>query len=252
MDPTKRFSNRVENYIKYRPSYPAAVIDLLAADCGLSSDSIIADIGSGTGILSRLFLKNGNRVFGVEPNTAMREAAEKLLAQYPAFLSVEGSAEATTLPDLSFDFVVAGQAFHWFDGTKAKREFKRILKRDGWTVLVWNERRLDTTPFLQSYEKLLLKYGTDYPVVRHENIYGDIAELFAPNGYELRVFDNQQVFDFEAAKGRLLSASYAPAPGHENFDAMLHDLHSIFEAHQQSGSVTFEYETKVYFGRRSN
>ncbi len=252
MDPTKRFSNRVENYVKYRPSYPAAVIDLLAGQCGLSSDSIIADIGSGTGILSQLFLKGGNRVFGVEPNTAMREAAEKLLARFSAFLSVEGSAEATTLPDLSIDFVVAGQAFHWFDGTKAKREFRRVLKRDGWTVLVWNERRLDTTPFLRSYEKLLLKYGTDYPVVRHENIYGDIAELFAPNPYELRVFDNQQLFDFEAARGRLLSASYVPAPGHENFEKILNELQSIFAEHQQSGRVTFDYETKVYFGRLPN
>src|SRR5688572_15000399 len=150
-----RFSSRVENYIKFRPGYPKEVIDILKTDCGLTESSKVADIGSGTGILSELFLKNGNRVFGVEPNEPMRTAAERLLSAFPEFVSVDGSAEATRLEAGSMDFVAAGQAFHWFDRDAAKTEFKRILKPEGWVVLIWNERSIDSTPFLREYEKLL-------------------------------------------------------------------------------------------------
>jgi len=252
INPIQRFSNRVENYRKYRPGYPQAIIDLLTAECGLTSESIIADVGSGTGILSELFLKNSNRVFGIEPNAAMREAGEKLLARYRAFVSLDGSAEGTTLRDNSVDFIIAGQAFHWFDRDRARAEFARISKRAGWVVLIWNERRLEATPFLRSYEELLLRYGTDYPVVRHENIYDDIAALFAPNQYNLRVFENYQRFDFEGVKGRMLSASYVPTPGHKNFAAMLDELQTLFDQHQKAGTITFEYDTKVYFGQLPN
>ena len=106
---TTRFSDRVAYYIKYRPGYPAKVITLLNREIGLSPATVIADIGSGTGISSELFLKNGNRVFGVEPNQPMREAAESRLAGYDAFISINGTAEATTLPDASVDLVTAGQ-----------------------------------------------------------------------------------------------------------------------------------------------
>src|SRR5213595_654680 len=131
-DPTKRFSNRVENYIKYRPGYPDAVIDLLTEECRLTQQSIIADIGSGTGILSELFLKNGNSVFAIEPNAAMRRTAEDLLRKHPKFTSIDAAAEATTLDIASVDFVTAAQAFHWFDRKNARKEFARILKPEGW------------------------------------------------------------------------------------------------------------------------
>jgi ubiquinone/menaquinone biosynthesis C-methylase UbiE len=251
-DPTKRFSNRVENYIKYRPGYPQAVIDLLTDECGLTAGSIIADVGSGTGILSEGFLRNGNRVFGVEPNTPMREAGKKLMASYPKFTSVDGTAEATRLADASVDLVVAGQAFHWFDQKRARQEFARILKPSGWVALIWNERRLDSTPFLRAYEQMLLKYGTDYEEVRHENVYNDVAPFFAPYEFKMTAFDNHQVFDFDGAKGRLLSASYVPAAGHENFEPMLGELRAIFEANQQAGEIVFEYDTRVYFGQLRN
>ena len=118
-----RFNNRVENYIAYRPKYPAAVAEFLRNELGLSAASVVADVGSGTGILSELLLRAGCTVFGVEPNEAMREAAEELLQAYPNFKSVHGTAEATTLDDSSVDFVTAGQAFHWFDIEGARREF---------------------------------------------------------------------------------------------------------------------------------
>jgi len=247
-DPLTRFSNRSDNYAKFRPGYPAEVIDILKSDCRLSESSIIADVGSGTGILSELFLQNGNSVVAVEPNAAMRQVAERLLQRYEKFASINASAEATTLSTGSVDFVTAAQAFHWFDRPRAKSEFGRILKPAGWVVLIWNERRLDSTVFLRAYEDLLLRYGTDYEKVRHEKVTGEIAEFFSPASFELRTLENAQHFDFESLKGRLLSSSYAPDENHPKFAPMLKELESIFYANENHGIVSFEYETKVYFG----
>jgi ubiquinone/menaquinone biosynthesis C-methylase UbiE len=169
-DPTQRFSSRVINYVKYRPSYPAAIIDLLVAECELTPDSIVADVGSGTGLLSELFLKAGNRVLGIEPNREMREAGEQLLRGYERFSSIDATAEATTLPAHSVDFITAGQAFHWFDQARVSTEFVRILRSQGRIVLIWNERRIDSTPFLRAYEQLLRTYSTDYAEVDHKLI----------------------------------------------------------------------------------
>ncbi len=250
LDPTQRFSTRVENYVKYRPGYPKAILDLLRRECRLTPASVIADIGSGTGISARLFLDNGNRVYGIEPNREMREAGEQLLAQHPRFVSVDAAAEATTLPDALVEFVVAGQAFHWFDPEKARAEFARILKPGGWVVLMWNERRVRDTLFLRNYERLLKTYSTDYAQVDHRRI--DAAALgafFGRGGYRVARFDNQQRFDFEGVRGRLLSSSYAPEPGHPNYEPMLAELRRVFDAHQSHGTVTFVYDANVYWGR---
>lgn len=249
MDTLKRFSNRADNYVKYRPGYPDAVIDILKSDCGLTQTSVVADVGSGTGILTKLFLDNGNSVFAIEPNAAMRLAAERLVGSWRGFASIDANAEATTLADQSVDLVTAAQAFHWFDRAKAKREFARILKPGGCVVLIWNERRLDSTPFLRAYEDLLLRYGTDYGKVRHENVTSEIDEFFAPEPFELRTLENVQHFDFESLKGRLLSSSYAPNEDHPNFSAMVGELEEIFNRNEKQGIVSFEYETKVYYGR---
>jgi SAM-dependent methyltransferase len=246
-DPVTRFSNRVDNYARYRPSYPAGVIDILQSDCGLKDTSIIADVGSGTGILSELFLKNRNTVLGIEPNAAMRLSAERLLQRFKNFVSLDATAEATTLEPASVDFITAAQAFHWFDREKTKREFTRILKPGGWVVLIWNERRLDSTPFLREYENLLLRYGTDYENVRHENVTDKIGEFFAPAIFQSKNLENAQHFDFEALKGRLLSSSYTPYQGHPNFEPMLGELEKIFRARERDGLVTFEYETRIFY-----
>src|SRR5687767_7991171 len=248
MDAATRFSNRVDDYIKYRPGYPGALIYIMSSETGTSSGDVIADVGSGTGILSELCLKRGNPVFGVEPNQEMRQAGERILAGYPSFTSVAGSAEATSLPAHSVDYVTAAQAFHWFDRKRARAEFERILKPGGWVLLIWNERRTDSTAFLRDYEKLLLTYGTDYKEVRHENVYEDIAAFFAPRNFEMKSFENRQVFDYEGLKGRLLSSSYVPARGQPNFDEMLADLKGLFENHQEDGHVVVEYDTRVYYG----
>lgn len=180
IDPTQRFSSRVTNYVKYRPSYPAAIIDLLNTECGLTPDAIVADVGSGTGLLSELFLKTGNRVLGIEPNREMRAAGEQLLRGYDRFVSIAAAAEATTLPAHSVDFITAGQSFHWFDRERAGAELTRILKPQGWLVLIWNERRTDSTPFLRAYEQLLQAYSPEYPQVDHKQTDLDIIQPVFP------------------------------------------------------------------------
>lgn len=249
-DVTRRFSSRVEYYIKYRPKYPRELIDFLKENTGLSAASIIADVGSGTGVLSEMFLAQGNTVFGIEPNKEMREAGEKLLAEYPNFRSVEGAAESTTLAPRSVDFVTAGQAFHWFDLQKSREEFLRILKPGGWIVLVWNNRRPDSTPFLRAYESFLYDCGTDYREVNHRNVDEQVlSRFFGPGVFRLKVFDNAQVFDYESLKGRVLSSSYMPMEGDPKHEPMITELRKIFHEHQTDGKVTFEYDTEMYYGR---
>jgi SAM-dependent methyltransferase len=250
LDSTKRFSNRVGNYVKYRPSYPQAVVELLATECGLTSEALIADIGSGTGLLAKLFLNNGNRVVGVEPNREMREAGERLLASAPGFTSVDSTAEATTLAAGSADFVTAGQAFHWFDRARARVEFARILKPHGWVALVWNERRTTKNAFLADYDQLLATYGNNYVQVKHTLIDSDIIDsFFAPSTWSVRKFDNLQTFDFEGLKGRLLSSSYSPEPTQPSYQPMLEALWELFTTYERTGQVAFEYDTLVYYGR---
>ena len=249
MQSIERFSSRVENYARYRPGYPPAIVDLLRDECGLTSESIIADVGSGTGKLSELFLKNGNFVIGVEPNATMRQAAESILADCKKFRSIDGTAESTTLDNASVDFVIAGQAFHWFDRFKANEEFKRILKRHGWVVVIWNERQTDTTPFLRAYEQLLLTYGTDYNEVRHENAEPIITQFFSPRIARFAQFPNWQEFDLESLRGRLCSSSYTPEPSSPRFEPMLVELEAIFNKYQEAGLVRFEYDTRVFYER---
>lgn len=249
INPTTRFSDRVDNYVNYRPRYPRAVLDVLTAECGLTPSAIIADIGSGTGFLSELFVQNGNRVYGVEPNAEMRAAGEKLLAAYPTFTSVAATAEATTLPAASMDFVTAGQAFHWFDPAPTRTEFARILRPRGWVVLVWNERRSEATAFQRGYEALTQRYNRDYAAVNHRRIApATIAAFYAPGLVQVRSFTNQQTFDFAGLQGRLLSSSYTLTPDHLEYVAMLADLRALFDAHQQQGVIVFEYDTQVYTG----
>jgi SAM-dependent methyltransferase len=247
--PTARFSDRVEDYVRYRPGYPPGVVELLRTECGLRPEHVVADIASGTGAFTRLLLENGNRVFAVEPNAAMRDAGDQLLRSFEKMTSVAGTAEETTLPSASVDFVTAAQAAHWFDRARTRAEFIRILKPGGCCVLIWNERRTAATAFLQDYEQLLLTYGTDYKEVRHERTTETIHEFFAPARYEERGFDLRQQFDYEGAAGRLLSSSYAPLAGHPNHEPMMRELKRIFEAHSRHGVVEFEYNTRVYYGR---
>jgi SAM-dependent methyltransferase len=244
---TSRFSDRVENYVRYRPGYPPEALQVLRDVCGLKPSHTVADLASGTGIWTRMLLENGNPVLGVEPNDGMREAGERLLAAFPRFTSIAGTAEETTLPDGSVDFVTAAQAAHWFDHQRARSEFARILRPDGWLVLLWNERLTDSTPFLRDYEELLLTFGTDYKDVRHEHT--AVNEFFDPAPFREQVFPMRQEFDYAGIQGRLLSSSYVPGPDDPKCAPMLRELRKLFDMHAVAGRAVFEYKTRVYFGR---
>jgi len=249
-DPTQRFTSRVENYVKYRPHYPRQLLEVLRDECGLTPGWTVADIGSGTGISSELFLQHGNRVYAVEPNAAMREAAEALLSVFSSFISIDGTAEATTLPAACAELVVAGQAFHWFDREQARREFRRILKPAGWVALFWNERRTGGTPFMEAYEQLLRTYAPEYLQVSHRNIgEAELAAFFTPNAYHARGCENVQRLDLAGVQGRLLSSSYTPSAGHPQHEPMLAELARIFAQCEVQGQVDFIYDTTLYFGQ---
>jgi ubiquinone/menaquinone biosynthesis C-methylase UbiE len=249
METVERFSNRVENYVKYRPSYPTKILQLFVDEMNLRKDSVVADIGAGTGISARLFLENGNQVFGVEPNEAMRKAAEEFLKDFSNFKSINGTAENTSLENRSVDFIVAAQAFHWFDETKTRKEFKRILKDDGFIVLMWNERQLDTTAFLKDYEGLLIEFGTDYETVRHENITKETLQDFFQTDFRQAIFQNSQTVDFDGLRGRMLSASYVPSAENPRFREMLKNLESLFAEYAENGKIDILYDTKVFYGQ---
>ena len=249
-DAKQRFSNRVADYVRYRPGYPEEILPLLKMWTSFRADHVVADIGSGTGLLSKLFLDFGNRVVGVEPNAEMRAAGEDFLGSYPNFTSVAGSAEATTLDTDSVDFVAAGQAFHWFQMPAARDEFHRILKSGGRILVIWNERLLDETAFLREYEALLNRFGIDYARVSESYPRAEqMLEFFGANEFTSHSLPNFQKFDFEGLSGRLRSSSYAPPPGHPQFEPMMKELRNLFDAHHQRGVVRIDYRTRVYAGK---
>lgn len=249
-DSVERFSNRVDSYAKYRPSYPPAVIACLQNEAGLTPQTVVADVGAGTGLLTRLLLDSGGTVYAIEPNAGMRQAAEVALGGYPNFHSIDGRSDATTLPAASVDLVTAAQAFHWFEPVATRAEFRRILRGPKFVALIWNERR-HVTSFMQAYERLLAGYGTDYRQVDHKYAadYPAIGRFFAPSPFRQFTFPNEQVLDFDGIVGRLASTSYMPAPGTEGYDMLLAQAQTLFDQYAEGGKVRIEYETRVYLGQ---
>lgn len=249
-DPKARFTDRVEDYAKYRPDYPSALIEYLQMVAGLSSLSIVADVGSGTGIFSKQLLQVGCVVYGVEPNAAMRIAAERELSAFPTFFSLEGSAEATGLADKTADLITVAQAFHWFDIEKTREEFRRCLKSTGRVALVWNTRRKDGTEFLVGYEQLLKTFGTDYEHVRHDgpSKREQTTRFFEGNAIQRSQFPHFQEVDWDGLKGRLTSSSYVPNNDDPKFPAMIAALKELFRKHEKNGHVRIEYLTEAHVG----
>ena len=247
---TTRFSDRVQDYVRYRPTYAQAAIDLIARELGLGPDTTIADLGAGTGILTRQLAPTGTRIVAIDPSEPMLEAARAELEAGDRIEYRVASAEETGLPDASVDGIVAGQAFHWFDPERARVEFARILEPEGWVALVWNLRRKDETPFLAAYERLLETYRTDRGETEFRGRGDEMAHaLFDPGPFRTATFENEQVLDLEGLKGRLLSTSYLPARGEPGSDEMLREVEELFDVHESDGRVRVEYDTKVYYGR---
>jgi SAM-dependent methyltransferase len=249
-DPKQVFGPRVDNYIKYRPGYPVQLLDTLIKECGLVSSWHVADIGSGTGLLTRLFLDLGCAVTGVEPNDEMRLAGEQLLADYPGFTSLPGSAEATGLADASMDLISAGMALHWFDVPRAKVEFQRILTKGGWVALVWNRMLTGPEPFMQAYTGLVLEYSPGWMETQRRDQPGSSLDLpgFFNGIYQRAAFPLHQFLDWNGLSGRSLSIAHSPLSDDPARLSMLARLHDIFDCYQINGQVTIQYETELYYG----
>ncbi|MCP4765640.1 MAG: class I SAM-dependent methyltransferase [Gammaproteobacteria bacterium] len=247
-DSTQRFSNRVEDYIRYRPGYPAELVPRLLEETGLGASAAVADVGSGTGIFTRLLLQQDLRVYAIEPNAPMREAAEATLGDSPHFTSVVAPAEDTGLASDSLDLVTAAQAFHWFNNDAAKAEFRRILKPAGRLALVWNRRRL-SQPFQHAYDAILRELSPEYGKVNHMNLDDtEIAGFFAAGEMQVLHFNYSQQFDFPGLLGRLKSSSYCPAEDSRHYIPLVTELLALFDQHALEGSIEFEYDTQLYFG----
>lgn len=251
-DSYQRFSRVVENYIHYRPRYPQEIAAFLAEECGLLPSQSIADIGSGTGLLTEVFLKNGNLVYGIEPNTEMRLAAEELLKTYPNFRSIDATAEETSLEDKSLHFITAGQAFHWFKHDITHTEFQRILVPQGWLVLVWNLPRNSSSAFAHAFDKIWRTYiETNTASAEESKIPDYITNFFPANQLKIKNLDNYQFCDFATLKGRVLSSSYSPDETDARYPALIEELQAIFDRFQEQGKVTLEYDTRIIYGQLS-
>lgn len=247
--PTERFTDRVDHYVRSRPSYPPEALDALEADGTLRPGDVVVDLGCGTGILARSLLDRGHRVIGVEPNDAMRLAGARQLASEAGFAMIGGRAEATGLADRSVDLAVAGQALHWFDRPAARAEMSRILRPPGRLAVLWNDRAPDASPATAAYEALLVRHGTDFRRVDHRRLTDEeIAAFFSPDTWRVRRFANFQDLDLEGLRARLLSTSYVPAAGDPAAEPMLADLEELFRRHQRDGRVRLVYETRVFSG----
>lgn len=250
VNPTQRFSGRVANYIRYRPDYPPIVFEHLIAQTGLSAQSTVADIGSGTGIFTKHLLDIGAKVYAVEPNAEMRAAADAVLSVYPNYDAVNGGAESTTLKNDVVNLIVCAQAFHWFNTPATKEEFIRILKAGGYVALIWNNRLADADEFSRAYNSLLKAYSSDYNEVNHQNLNkSDFDTFYGSDQYSFTLFPNVQLFDENGLIGRAYSSSYVPeleSPAGQQF---LAKLKAIFAQYQENGQVKFQYHTQVYLGK---
>lgn len=244
LNPKGRFSSRVENYAKYRPNYPNEIIGFLNTSIGLTKGAIIADIGSGTGISAKLFLDNGNEVYGIEPNAEMRSTGEKYLINYTNFHSIDASSEYTKLESESVDIITSGQAFHWFEPEATKKEFLRILKPGGFVVIINNRRKFSNSKFMNEYMELIEKYSEREG---GNSLNTDLPKFFGLKTIDKEIFSNPQVYNLERLKGDLVSYSYIPNEEDPRFNYMISELELLFKKYNKNGTLIFDYETVVYY-----
>ena len=247
-DFTKRFTGRASFYSTSRPSYPRRFLDILRSEIDFDETYTVADIGSGTGLLSQLFLENGNHVLAVEPNDEMRGFAEKSLHRFTRFLSVRGTAENTGIENASVDLVVVGQALHWFDCEASSREFARILKTNGHVCIVYNDRNTEES-FMREYDLILRKYARNRASVPTiDDAY--LSKFFKNGKYSKFLLPNEQLLDLEGLLGRMTSASYMPSPSDvDQFALLREDVTRLFKAYEKRGMVRMLYDTTVLLGK---
>lgn len=246
-DGSALFGPLAEDYARYRPGYPAAVLDELARACGLTSDWSVADVGSGTGNLARLFLAAGHKVYGIEPNREMRQAGERLLAGYPSFHSLDGCAEAIPLDGQSVELVAIGQALHWFEVDPAKAEFQRVLRPGGWVAVTWNDRLSDTTAFTREYGQITRALAREHASPCNAlPLSAGLERLFGACAPHSASFAHTQSFDLDGFLGRARSSGYVPQPGSPNHDEAAALMTDLFTRHQRAGTVDFHYIARLF------
>lgn len=246
----ERFTGRVESYRRYRPRYPAEIVDLLRREFGLGDDVAVVDLAAGTGLLAEMFLAAGFAVTAIEPNAEMRAACFALKQSYPGFRVLEGTAEETGLPKDSADLITVAQAMHWFDLERTRTEFARVLKPGGCCAVIYNNRPPDKDAFHQAYEQFLLKFSVDYESVKRQHVGRKrLAQFFSPEEMKCAVFPNAQRLTRKGFEGRVLSSSYIPRPGDEGFNEMQAEMTKLFDEFESGGMVTIEYNCMVCYGR---
>ena len=247
-DFTNRFTGRAFFYSTSRPSYPRRILDILRSEIDFDETYTIADIRSGTGLLSQIFLENGNRALAVEPNEAMRDFAEKSLRRFPRFLSVRGTAEHTGLETASVDLVVIGQALHWFNCEASSREFERILKTNGHVCIAYNDRNTEDS-FMKDYDYIIRKYAQNRASVPSiDDAY--LSRFFKDGKYSKFSLPNEQLLNLDGPLGRMTSASYMPSPSDGNrFALFREDAARLFETYEKLGRVKMPYDTTILLGK---
>ncbi|MDE3170148.1 MAG: class I SAM-dependent methyltransferase [Acidobacteriota bacterium] len=250
VNPTGRFSGRAEVYRRYRSRYPREIIPLLREKCGLTPESIVADIGAGTGMLAELFLENGNVVYAIEPNADMRAACEDLTGQFSSLTCIDGTAEDTHLPNHSIDLIAVGRAFHWFDHEKCRPEFKRILRPDGWIVLAGLGPRRGKEPVQDEYQQILREHGIDYSRLRDRyNVKEAVRPFFKGGTLYQAEFPGFEELTYEGLEGHTISLSVTPQPNHPGFPAMQDALKKYFEKFERNGKLRLPTNCHVYMGQ---
>lgn len=248
-DSIQRFSHRAENYDKFRPGYPRTLFQFLHESVPITPNLVIADIAAGTGIFTEQIAMWGNQVYAVEPNVQMRSMAHRRLAGCARCVFLDGTAEATGLPDRSVDLFVSAQAFHWFDLVRTRAEFERVGRNAAHVAIVWNLRNTRSA-FEADYEAFIRTYATDYLQVSQRKMDTvEVHSFFTPSRPKYRIFGHVDTLTYEQLLGRTLSYSFLPDETSPALPQMMATLAALFQAHQRAGKVRLSYKTRLFVGR---
>lgn len=247
LHPLTRFSDRAEDYARFRPSYPIAAIAAIVENLGHPAHLVAADLGAGTGISSRMLANLGMHVWAIEPNEAMQQAAEP----HPRVTFLTGTAEHTGLLNQSVDLVTCFQAFHWFDPAKTLPEMHRILKHTGRLAVVWNDRDRND-PFTQGYTQIVQQVSNHHPAERRMVAQQPLLNSSEFCNIRYLTFSHQQVLDWHGLMGRANSVSYIPKDpqSQQQLVTALEALYTQWADAQ--GQVYLAYCTQVFLSEPTN